>query len=58
MYLLLTILLLLSAGGEFDCFGYEAEEKFSRLEGNQAGPDGYQLYRNFKMVLHNKVGYQ
>lgn len=46
---------LTKPGGEFDSFGFDAEEKFSRLEGNQGGDDGYNLYRNFKMVLHNKV---
>ena len=39
----------------FDSFGYEAEEKFSRLEGNIGGRDGYNLYRNFKMLLYKQV---
>lgn len=42
--------------GKFHSFGYEAENKFAGLEQDQVRPqDGYNLYRNFKMLLHKQV---
>ena len=42
---------LLNPDGSFHSFGYEAEADYLKL-----GSDtGHQLYRNFKMVLYDKV---
>ena len=44
--------------GSFCSFGYEAESEHNQLESEKdeiGGPNGYNLYRNFKMLLHNQV---
>ena len=44
--------------GSFHSFGYKAEFEFSQLDPskhNIGGEDGYNLYRQFKMLLHGKV---
>ena len=44
----------------FNSFGYEAEDEYFQLDPDSkvGGPGGYNLYRNFKMVLHGKVIFQ
>ena len=46
--------------GSFHSFGYEAEKGFSQLDPDDeettiGGPNGYNLYRHFKMILHREV---
>ena len=44
--------------GTFHSFGYTAESDYMELDPNQdaiGGPTGYNLYRHFKMLLHNQV---
>ena len=44
--------------GSFHSFGYKAEFEFSQLDPskhNIGGKDGYNLYRQFKMMLYGKV---
>ena len=44
--------------GSFHSFSYEAENVYSQLDPEEdeiGGPTGYNLYRNFKMLLHNQV---
>ena len=42
-------------GGSFHSFGYTAENEYSQLSSPKGGDSGYNLYRHFKMVLHEKV---
>ena len=49
---------LTNPDGSFHSFGYKAEFEFSQLDpskDNIGGKDGYNLYRQFKMMLHGKV---
>ena len=44
--------------GSFNSFGYAAENAYGELDPESdviGGPKGYNLYRNFKMVLHQRV---
>ena len=44
--------------GSFHSFGYKAELFYSNLDSSEhkiGGKDGYNLYRQFKMMLHGKV---
>ena len=44
--------------GSFYKFGFEAEMTYNELDPDKdpvGGCDGYNLYRHFKMVLHDKV---
>ena len=44
--------------GSFHSFGYTAEFSYSELDPSKhkiGGEDGYNLYRQFKMILHQKV---
>ena len=44
--------------GTFHSFGYTAENYYSQLDTNEVkvgGPNGYNLYKHFKMVLHEQV---
>lgn len=43
---------LLNPRGEFDAFGFEAENKYVSLACDDLH-NGWRLFRNFKMVLHN-----
>lgn len=38
---------------KFDSFGYDAESKYAELLEEKGAPEGWALYRKFKMVLHN-----
>lgn len=38
---------------KFDSFGYDAESKYAELLEEKGTPEGWALYRKFKMVLHN-----
>ena len=42
---------LLTSDGRFHSFGYEAEDDYLQFDSDA----GYQLYRNFKMVLYDEV---
>jgi len=44
--------LLLNPQGEFDKFGYEAETKYAELAA-EVKHEGWRLFRQFKMLLHN-----
>ena len=44
--------------GSFHSFGHQAEYEYSQLDPEKdkiGGEGGYNLYRHFKMILHNKV---
>ena len=44
--------------GSFHSFGYNAENNYNQLDPEEdeiGGPTGYNLYRNFKMLLHSQV---
>ena len=50
--------LMTNPDGSFESFGYAAEQNYSDLNPDEdeiGGPSGYNLYRNFKMLLHHKV---
>ncbi|KAH3808093.1 hypothetical protein DPMN_136443 [Dreissena polymorpha] len=46
--------ILLTQNGEFDSFGFDAEDKYSSLAAD-GKHHGWRLFRRFKMVLHNQV---
>lgn len=47
--------LLLNSAGEFDSFGFKAEEKYNNLANDNAH-GGWKFFKKFKMVLlHEKV---
>ena len=51
---------LTNPDGTFNSFGYDAEKTFSQLDPTEegmriGGPTGYNLFRQFKMLLHKKV---
>ena len=44
--------------GSFNSFGYTAEYEYSQLNPKKdkiGGPNGFNLYRHFKMLLHEQV---
>ena len=43
---------LLNPSGQFDSFGYEAENKFVNLADDDEHT-GWRLFQRFKMILHN-----
>ena len=45
---------LLNVDGEFDSFGFDAEDKYSSLA-EDGKHHGWRLFRRFKMVLQNQV---
>ncbi|KAH3876119.1 hypothetical protein DPMN_039400 [Dreissena polymorpha] len=44
---------LINEDGEFDSFGFDAEDKYSSLA-EDGKHHGWRLFRRFKMVLHNQ----
>lgn len=44
--------ILLNPNGEFDSFGYEAEDKYAHLVLENSS-DGWYFFKRFKMFLHN-----
>ena len=45
---------LVNPKGEFEAFGFEAQQKYADLEEKNVTPEKYALYEKFKMMLHGK----
>ena len=45
---------LVNPKGEFEAFGFEAEQRYANLEEEDTTPEKYALYEKFKMRLHAK----
>ena len=46
---------LVNPKGEFEAFGFEAEQQYANLEEEDVTPEKYALFEKFKMMLHGKV---